>query len=493
MHKSMTLQGPEVTDVPVLQAAALPKLDAGFGFLSAPVVEQAPVPPAPVMGSPAQPAQAATVAAPAQDTSQASPASTPALPGAPPEPADPQHRPSGLRTAVPEAAVGSEVPAWEPTNVDRDGAPVTEPAWVPFVVGQGGVHQSEAGPGSRPGSQQAALSSSQVSVSTPPRETACGSAATAALQRQVKHPVLCFAEGEGCAQAVKPPKSLQAPLSSPTLPIYLQLLQHDCSLQCCWPLKPHVLAHVYLQELQQRRLAALNRVTSALASPIQQQQVQQAVGSASWPAPADASRPRRTPSPEARPGLPGLQLSIWAPEPPRSASPQAQGQGLSIGSVPAGRDGRPTADQQASRRSPGALEWAAGWGRHQLEAGQQAAPQAAPFGRGSPRLQVQPAAYVLPSPHEGQGQEESLPCFPQWQQEEEAQAEGLWGAGPRQGLPGGGLFGWHQPGSPHSLQPQPSALQQLIVHQAATMQVRPAVQQQLLGNLGSAPCRRTML
>ena len=240
------------------------------------------------------------------------------------------------------------------------------------------------------------------------------------------------------------------------------------------------MAHAYLQELQQRRLAALNRVKSALASPIQQQQVQHAVGTASWPAPADTSQLRRSPSPEGRPGLPGLQLSTRAPEPLRSASPQGQGQGLGVGSVPAGGDGRPTAAQQASRRPPGAQEWAAGWGRQQLEAGQQAAAQAAPLQRGSPRLQVQPSAYVPPSPQERQGQGQPLACSPQWQQEVEGQAEGLWRVSPLQGLPGGGLFGWQQSGSPHSLQPQPSPLQQLITHQAATMQVRAAVQQQLL-------------
>ena len=233
---------------------------------------------------------------------------------------------------------------------------------------------------------------------------------------------------------------------------------------------------VCLQELQQRRLAALNRVKSVPAPPIQKQQMQHAVGSPSWPAPADTSRLRGRPSPEGRPGMPGSQLSTWAPEASRSASPQAQGQGLGLGSRPAGGDGRPTAAQQASRCPPGALEWAAGWGRHQLEAGQQAAAQAAPGGRGSPRLQVQPSGHAPPSPQEGQGQEQPLPHFPQWQQEEEGHMDGLWRAGPLQGLPGGGLFSWHQSGSPHnSLQQQPSTLQQLITHQAATMQVRSAV------------------
>ena len=164
MHGSITLQGPEAVDVPVLQAAALPKLDAGFGFLSAPVVEQALVLQAPVIGSPAQPAQPTTVAAPAQDTRQASPASRPVTLGAPAEPADPQHSPSGLRTAVPEAAVGSAVPAWEPARVDCNGAPVEEPAWMPLAVDQGAVQHPKAGPGFRAGSQQAALLRSQVRV-----------------------------------------------------------------------------------------------------------------------------------------------------------------------------------------------------------------------------------------------------------------------------------------------------------------------------------------
>ena len=245
-------------------------------------------------------------------------------------------------------------------------------------------------------------------------------------------------------------------------------------------LKPHVMAHACLQELQQRRLAALDRVRSAPASPIQQQQVQHAVGRTRWPDPADTNRLRRGPSPEGRPGLPGLQLSTQAPEALRSASPQARGQGLGVGSVPAGGDGRPTAAQQASRRPPGALEWAAGLGSHQLEAGQQAAAQAMLWGPLSPRVQVQPRAYVPPSPQEGQGQGQPAPYFPEWQQEEGGKMEGLWRGSPLQGLPGGGLFGWHQSGSPHSLQPQPSTLQQLITHQVTTMQVRSAVQWHLL-------------
>ena len=168
-----------MADVCGLQAAALPKLDAGFGFLSAPIVEQAPVPQASLMGSPAQPAQPVIVAAPAQDTQQASLISRLALPGAPAEPADPQHRPSGLCTAVPEAAAGSGVPAWEPARVDHDGAPVTEPAWMSLVA-QEGLQHPEAGPGSRTGSQQAALSRSQVRVCIPQRTR------LVALQRQLR-------------------------------------------------------------------------------------------------------------------------------------------------------------------------------------------------------------------------------------------------------------------------------------------------------------------
>ena len=302
----------------------------------------------------------------------------------------------------------------------------------------------------------------------PSKEEVSCFAAAAARQCQVTSTVLC------CGEGGRTPRQCQCPSKMP-------VPTHSSSGAPTWfaphvPMAAHARCHgrAFLQGLQRRRQAALDRVKSALASPIHQQQVQHTAGSASWRAPADTSRLQRRPSPEGRPGLPGFRLSTRAPEASRSASPQAQGQGVSV--PPAGGDGRPTAAQQASRRPPVALEWAAGWGRQQLEAGQQAAAQEAPWGQGSLRLQVQPSAYVPPLPQKGQGQEQPFPYSPPWQQEEGAQAEGLVGAGPLQGLPGGGLFGWQQSGSPHSLQPQPSTLQQLIMHQAATMQVRSAVQ-----------------
>lgn len=234
MHNSITLQGRDVAHVPVLQAAALPKLDAGFGFLSAPVVEQAPVAQAPVMGSLAQPAQPAIVAA--EDTQQASPASRQALPGAPAEPADPQHSPSGLRTAVPEAAVGSKVPALAPARVDHNGAPAEEPAWMPLVVDFGGVQHSQANPGSCAGSEQAALLRSQVRVCIPQRRRSL------ALQRQqrvsVRSQVQCFA----VEREEAPPGNASAPRSCQSRHIRLLVLQHGLLLTFQWLLMPDVMA-----------------------------------------------------------------------------------------------------------------------------------------------------------------------------------------------------------------------------------------------------------